>query len=49
MSCPFPNGFVTLARNARVGNFFDRYFTHLYVTEVGTKSILFKIRTICLN
>ena len=30
ISCPFPNGLLTLARKASVGCSFCRYFTHLY-------------------
>ena len=47
---PFlPKLFLTPALNANVGWNFDKYLTHLAVTDVGIKSVLFKIYTICLN
>ena len=48
MRDPFPNGFYILAWNARVGVVFDKYFTHLYVTDVGIKSHLLRMKTRCL-
>lgn len=45
---PFPNEFVVLEWKARVGYSLERYLTHFAVTQVGTRSHLFRISTRCL-